>query len=210
MKGWFRADTFSFKGQDLTLYEIARRVGMPPETLRNRVLNIGLTVDEAVAIDRLPPAGGVKAKRYWFRDEFLTIKQHAANAGCSEDALRARIIGDRVLETDEAREANSQFRDPPSNACLVTYKGKTQYIAEWSRELGIDQKTLAARLGHYQWSVEKALTTPVDQTRTMVHVRRRNRQCITRITIGFRRIRNQQIIHRISTACHRHHPQVTA
>ncbi len=199
MRGWHRGKAYRFNGVDLTLYEIARLVGMPTETLRNRVINIGMSVEQAVAIKRLPHPGGVKAQLYWFRGQYLSIKEHSRLTGKSQDALRARRLGDRILELDEARKINATFRDPPSNAFLVTYKGKTMSIADWSREIGIDQKTLAARLGHYQWPVAKALTTPVDQAKAMIHVRRRNRHCIRRIAAVFHRVRNQQLIHRIST-----------
>lgn len=42
----------------------------------------------------------------------------------------------------------------------VTYNGRTQHMAEWSRELGIRQDTLTYRLNH-NWSVEKAFETKV-------------------------------------------------
>ena len=44
---------------------------------------------------------------------------------------------------------------------LITYKGKTQCIAEWSEETGIPYSTLSSRILQYGWSFEKALTTPV-------------------------------------------------
>ena len=43
---------------------------------------------------------------------------------------------------------------------LVTYKGQTKTVAQWSTELGINRYTLFKRLQH-NWSVEKALSTPV-------------------------------------------------
>lgn len=200
MRGWHRGAAFSFQGRTHTLYEIARLVGMPTETLRNRVLNIGMSVEDAVATDKLPRRGGKKAKAYWFRGKLLSVKEHALATGITEGTLLARRSGDRILEAEEAREANDAFRDPPSNACLVTFRGRTMSIAAWSREVGMDQKTLAARLGHYQWSVAKALTTPVDPTRANSRVCRRNRRIIKRLTTTFRRMRHQQVIHRISTA----------
>jgi hypothetical protein len=43
---------------------------------------------------------------------------------------------------------------------LLTYQGKTQTIAQWARELGINHLTLRGRIQN-GWSVERALTTPV-------------------------------------------------
>lgn len=47
---------------------------------------------------------------------------------------------------------------------LLTYKGKTQTLIEWSKELGIKRTTICMRLNDLGWSVEKALETPVRQT----------------------------------------------
>jgi hypothetical protein len=40
-------------------------------------------------------------------------------------------------------------------------RGKTQSLSDWSAELGIKVSTLSMRLDKYNWSVEKALLTPV-------------------------------------------------
>ncbi len=46
----------------------------------------------------------------------------------------------------------------------VTYNGKTQCIAAWAEEYGINDGTLRSRL-RLGWSIEKALTTPVKKRR---------------------------------------------
>lgn len=45
------------------------------------------------------------------------------------------------------------------NNRLITYKGKTQCLAEWAEQFDIDYYTLKWRLNN-GWSIEKALTTP--------------------------------------------------
>jgi len=47
------------------------------------------------------------------------------------------------------------------NNHLITYNGKTKCIVDWSEECGISRSTLWARLYLYNWSIQKALTTPV-------------------------------------------------
>jgi len=42
---------------------------------------------------------------------------------------------------------------------LLTFRGKTQSLSSWARELGISRSLLSVRL-HRNWSVEKALSTP--------------------------------------------------
>jgi hypothetical protein len=45
------------------------------------------------------------------------------------------------------------------------YKGERKTIAQWSRDLGINQQTLRNRLGYLEWSIERAFTTPVRKRR---------------------------------------------
>lgn len=45
----------------------------------------------------------------------------------------------------------------------VTFKGRTQTIAEWSREVGLRYGVLWNRLNTFKWSVERALTEPVNK-----------------------------------------------
>lgn len=42
---------------------------------------------------------------------------------------------------------------------LLTYKGETHSISEWSEITGINKSTLSKRINRSGWSVEKALTT---------------------------------------------------
>mgnify|MGYP001618838060 CR=1 FL=1 len=44
---------------------------------------------------------------------------------------------------------------------LLTLNGRTQRLCEWSAETGIRSQLLITRMGRLGWSVEKALTTPV-------------------------------------------------
>lgn len=41
---------------------------------------------------------------------------------------------------------------------MITFKGQTLCMRDWATKLGIDERTLYARLSVYQWSVERALT----------------------------------------------------
>lgn len=43
---------------------------------------------------------------------------------------------------------------------LITHDGKTQTIAEWAAELGLNYDTLYSRIVKYKWDIHKALTTP--------------------------------------------------
>lgn len=47
----------------------------------------------------------------------------------------------------------------------LTLGDRTQCMADWADELGISIQTLSRRINQDGWSVEKALTTPIDTTR---------------------------------------------
>jgi hypothetical protein len=47
---------------------------------------------------------------------------------------------------------------------LLTFRGETLPVSAWSERVGIGKVTISERLGR-GWSVEKALTTPVDMRR---------------------------------------------
>lgn len=53
------------------------------------------------------------------------------------------------------------------NARLITAFGKTQNLAEWSRETGLREECIARRLTKYGYSPEKALTTAVGESNRM-------------------------------------------
>ena len=78
---------------------------------------------------------------------------------------------DRIDNDGDYEPGNVQWLTPFKNAGkrrdshpLVKYRGKTQSVAEWAEETGIDQATLIGRLFRRGWSRKKALTTPPQET----------------------------------------------
>jgi len=47
------------------------------------------------------------------------------------------------------------------SSCLITHAGKTQCLKDWAEEFDINYTTLHSRVIIYNWTIEKALTTPV-------------------------------------------------
>lgn len=47
------------------------------------------------------------------------------------------------------------------NTRFLTHNGKTQSVADWSDETGIDLKLICERIDQHGWSTERALTEPV-------------------------------------------------
>ena len=50
----------------------------------------------------------------------------------------------------------------PKAPRMITFQGRTQSLAAWSRELGIPESTLRSRIQHLGMSIEEALGKPVD------------------------------------------------
>ena len=56
---------------------------------------------------------------------------------------------------------HAQARNKRSNA-LVTFRGKTQCITDWARDVGLNVSTLYYRIVRLDWPVSRALTEAVN------------------------------------------------
>jgi len=63
-------------------------------------------------------------------------------------------------ENCEWATVKEQANNQRSNR-LLTHNGRTQTMAQWAEELGMSYDTLRGRLDKLNWSLEKALATPV-------------------------------------------------
>ena len=82
--------------------------------------------------------------------------------------MRAGTLSERLRRGMSVKKALTK---PLRPKCLITFKGKTQSMADWVRETGLNQSTIWRRINIHKWSVEKALSTPID-------VKKRNHKAV--------------------------------
>lgn len=106
-------------------------------------------------------ARGIAVCNNW-RDDFWTFYAWAIQNGYEEYLTIDRINNDGNYSPDNCRwvtrrEQQRNRRDRHN----VEYRGKTQLLSDWAREYGVAVNVLANRIVRYNWSMERALTTPV-------------------------------------------------
>lgn len=107
---------------------------------------------------------GIKMCDEWKNDIMAFITWGIEN-GYKEGLSIDRIDNDGDYSPDNCRWADAmQQSNNRSTNKLVTYKGETHTVAEWSRIVGIRQLTLNARLVS-GWTVEDALTVSTEERR---------------------------------------------
>lgn len=154
---------YQYKGQWLTLSRIGQRVGMSPATLQYRIVNRGMSLDQAIGMPITPygkrHGDGRQPQLYEFRGNMRSVADIADILGVSQSAVYRRRCGDRILEKGELKDPNPSYQDAPSNARLLTFRGRTNTIAGWAKERGINKETIRHRLLR-GWPVNYALTIP--------------------------------------------------
>lgn len=81
--------------------------------------------------------------------------------GYADNLTIDRIDSKKDYSPDNCRWVDRKTQNNnTSRNHLLTYNGKTQTLAQWSEETGINYGCLKTRINKLGWSVEKSLTTP--------------------------------------------------
>lgn len=102
---------------------------------------------------------GIKVCDEWLND-FMAFYNWSMDNGYGDNLTIDRIDNNGNYEPSNCRwtDVKTQCNNRRSNH-LVTYKGRTQTVAEWEHELGFKKDILLCRFS-LGWSVEKAIETP--------------------------------------------------
>jgi len=163
-----------FRGKHMTVAEIAAATGFSETTVMRRMR-------QGVDLDAPRRKPGPTRRKYEFRGCSLSIKEIAALTGWSVTKTRTRVCGPRVLDDGEDMHMSDLLRD---NLVLLTFKGRTDFLARWAKRLGMTDNVLRKRISA-GWSVKRALTEPPMRGRQRI-IFYRNRRIIRRIASAFR------------------------
>jgi hypothetical protein len=102
---------------------------------------------------------GIKVCDRWLDlQNFIEDNEQLALPGTTLD----RKDNDKDYSPENCRWVTQLVQANNRENCVnLEFRGRTQTVAEWARELGMFEHTLRKRIQDSKWTVEKALTTPV-------------------------------------------------
>lgn len=105
---------------------------------------------------------GIKVCKEWL--DYVSFKNWAESNGYDDSLTIDRIDNDGNYEPSNCRwtDSKQQANNRRSNR-VVTYKGESKTLQEWSDKLGIKTASLRYRLNN--WTIEKAMSIPLGSAR---------------------------------------------
>lgn len=143
-----RPKRYEYRGQLLTLAQLAKLAGVEPRTFRARLRVSGMTIEEAMNF-----TFNAKGRRYEFRGQRITLEQIAKITGRSKKWARRRILDDKVIE------AMRPHSDPKSHPRwrVYTYAGLKGTLADWAARTRLPYGTIYYRVHTLGMPIEEAL-----------------------------------------------------
>lgn len=103
---------------------------------------------------------GIKVCAEWL-DSFHEFFEHIGPMPSDEHRTVDRFDNSKNYEPGNVRWATKKEQQQnKSNTHYLTFKGKTQNIMEWAKEVGLEYNTIRGRIAKHGWTVEEALTMP--------------------------------------------------
>ena len=117
---------------------------------------------------------GIKVCDEW-RHNYDAFAEWAIKNGYNETLTIDRIDSNGDYSPDNCRLATpKQQAYNRSTNHNITFNGETHALTEWAEILGINYRTLSRRINMLGWSIERALSTPVDMRYSHPPVTRRS------------------------------------
>lgn len=117
---------------------------------------------------------GIKVCDEW-RHNYDAFAEWAIKNGYNGTLTIDRIDSNGDYSPDNCRLATpKQQAYNRSTNHNITFNGETHALTEWAEILGINYRTLSRRINMLGWSIERALSTPVDMRYSHPPVTRRS------------------------------------
>lgn len=107
---------------------------------------------------------------------YKNFKKWSIENGYSKELTLDRIDGNKGYCPENCRWVSMKVQQ--NNRCNnhnISFCGKTMTLSMWADEIGIPVKTLSRRIVDKKWSIERALTTPLDLSKSHSKHRRPGR-----------------------------------
>ena len=140
-----------YQGHDYCVEEFSKISGKTPNNIR-RLFNLGLSADEIIHKELRVP------KKLIFEGfEYEGPYELARHLG-----VNPRLFYERIHKGMSIDEALSKKIIEMGE--MYEYNGEKHNLKQWAKILGINYVTLHARVKRYEWSLEDALSVPIDET----------------------------------------------
>ena len=97
-----------------------------------------------------------------WKNDYLEFKNWALANGYRDDLTIDRINNDGNYCPQNCRWVDRFVQgNNTRNNHLLTFNGETKTLSQWSRESGLKITTIYMRIYQYGWTIEEALTTPL-------------------------------------------------
>jgi len=167
------AEVLTHNGITQTLSAWASERNMTPQALRARIAN-GWSVEDA--LDTPIHGWWQRLEKLTFKGITQTVEQWASDLGVTSGTIRKRIssglsVQDALstagrLPSPKTVRKNQTLQRHRSNRSMLSCNGRTQSVAEWSKETGISDALIRRRL-KLGWTVKRTLETPASPRRML-------------------------------------------
>ena len=106
-------------------------------------------------------AKGIKICDEW-NNSFESFYKWAMENGYEEGLTIDRLDNSKDYQPDNCRWTTREEQSNNRDFCvMITYKGKTQNLMCWCKELGLNYKRVHSRMFRLGWDFEKSAFTPI-------------------------------------------------